>query len=100
MHRYLVLAFLALTVSLGLRCARNSERAALDEPITPPGTVEREPYFVWMTDSSAVIRWRTWQPAQSGIRFWTDEADTTELLLEQEGRMHTFQMLQLQPATS
>ena len=100
MHRYLVLALLALTVSLGLRCARNSERAALDEPITPPGTVEREPYFVWMTDSSAVIRWRTWQPAQSGIRFWTDAADTTELLLEQEGRTHTFQMLQLQPATT
>ena len=43
MHRYLVLGLLALTVSLGLRCAQNSERAALDEPITPPGTVEREP---------------------------------------------------------
>jgi 3',5'-cyclic AMP phosphodiesterase CpdA len=100
MHRYHVLALLALTVSLGLRCAQNSERAALDEPITPPGTVEREPYFVWMTDSSAVIRWRTWQPAQSGIRFWTEAADTTELLLDQEGRTHTFQMLQLQPATT
>ena len=100
MPRYLVLALLALTVSLGLRCARNTERAELDEPITPPGAVEREPYFVWMTDSSAVIRWRTWQPAESGIRFWSDEGDTTELLLEQEGRTHTFQMLQLQPATA
>lgn len=99
MHRTLALALLLLTVTLGLRCARNSERAALDEPITPPGAVEREPYFVWMTDSSATIRWRTWQPAQSGIRFWS-EADTTELLLEQEGRTHTFQMLQLQPATT
>ena len=46
MPRYLVLALLALTVSLGLRCARNTERAELDEPITPPGAVEREPYFV------------------------------------------------------
>jgi 3',5'-cyclic AMP phosphodiesterase CpdA len=99
MHRPILLTLLVLTLSLGLRCARNTERAALDEPITPPGTVEREPYFVWMTDSSAVIRWRTWQPAQSGIRFWT-EADTTELLLDQEGRVHTFQMLQLQPATT
>ncbi|HYO45544.1 MAG TPA: metallophosphoesterase family protein [Gemmatimonadota bacterium] len=99
MHRPIVLALLFLTVSLGLRCAQNAERAALDEPITPPGAVEREPYFVWMTDSSAVIRWRTWQPAGSGIRFWI-EADTTELLLEQEGRTHTFQMLQLQPATT
>jgi hypothetical protein len=100
MHRPIVLALLLLTVSLGLRCgARNADQAALDEPITPPGTVEREPYFVWMTDSSAVIRWRTWQPAESGIRFWT-EADTTELLLDQEGRTHTFQMLQLQPATT
>jgi len=99
MPRPLVLALLLVGVSLGLRCARNAERAALDEPITPPGAVQREPYFVWVTDSSAVIRWRTWEPAQSGIRFWT-EADTTELLLEQEGRTHTFQMLQLQPATT
>ena len=99
MPRPVALALLLVSVTLGLRCARNAERAALDEPITPPGAVEREPYFVWMTDSSAVIRWRTWQPAQSGIRFWM-EADTTELLLEQEGRTHTFQMLQLQPATT
>ncbi|HUF89567.1 MAG TPA: metallophosphoesterase family protein [Gemmatimonadota bacterium] len=99
MPRPVALALLLVSVTLGLRCARNAERAALDEPITPPGAVEREPYLVWMTDSSAVIRWRTWQPAQSGIRFWM-EADTTELLLEQEGRTHTFQMLQLQPATT
>jgi 3',5'-cyclic AMP phosphodiesterase CpdA len=99
MHRPIVLLLLFLTASLGLRCARNAELAAVDEPITPPGPVEREPYLVWMTDSSAVIRWRTWQPAQSGIRYWT-AADTTELLLEQEGRSHTFQLLQLQPATT
>lgn len=99
MPRPLALGLLLVSVSLGLRCARNSERADIDEPIAPPGAVEREPYFVWMTDSSATIRWRTFAPALSGIRFWSD-ADTTELLLEQEGRTHTFQMLQLRPGTT
>ncbi|HUP02112.1 MAG TPA: metallophosphoesterase family protein [Gemmatimonadota bacterium] len=89
---------LLLIATLGLRCARNTERAALDEPITPPGTVEREPYLVSVSDTSAVLRWSTFQPAQPGIRLWA-EADTTELVLESRGRDHTFQMLELLPAT-
>ena len=92
------LLLLLLLCTVGLRCARNQERAALDEPITPPGSVEREPYLVTVTDSSAVVRWTTYQAAQPGIRFWT-EADTTELVLPESGRNHTFQMLNLQPAT-
>ena len=98
--RLSVAALVLLVASLqGIRCATNGERAALDEPITPPGTVEREPYFVGMTDSTATIRWWTYQPAQPGIRFWYDEGDTVELVLEDEGRRHSFTMLNLQPAT-
>jgi hypothetical protein len=88
-----------LISTLGLRCARNTERAALDEPITPPGTVEREPYLVTVTDTTAVVRWWTYQPAQPGVRFWSAEGDTTELVLEERGQHHTFQMLSLLPAT-
>jgi 3',5'-cyclic AMP phosphodiesterase CpdA len=97
------LAVLALLVAcpLTLRCASNSERAApLDAPITPPGTVEREPYFVWMSDTSATIRWWTFQPATPGIRFWTEEGDTVQLVLEESGRKHSFQMSSLTPATT
>lgn len=93
------LLLLILLSTVGLRCARNTERTALDEPLTPPGTVEREPYLVVVTDSSAVLRWTTYQPAQPGIRFWTDAGDTTQLILDERGRNHTFQMLSLQPAT-
>ena len=102
MRSRLSLAALALLVacSLALRCARNTEQAELDEPLTPPGTVEREPYFVWMTDTTAMLRWWTYQPATPGIRFWTDEGDTVQLVLENEGRQHTFQMLNLVPATT
>ncbi|CAN5343180.1 hypothetical protein BH18GEM1_BH18GEM1_20040 [soil metagenome] len=92
---------LLLVTTLGLRCARNTERVALDEPITPPGTVEREPYLVTVSDTSAVLRWSTYTPEQPGIRFWAEgtEGDTTELVLEEMGRDHTFQMLSLLPAT-
>ncbi len=93
------LLLLILVSTLGLRCARNGERAAIDEPLVPPGTVEREPYLVTVTDSSAVLRWTTYTPAQPGIRFWTEEGDTTQLVLSQSGRNHTFEMLSLQPAT-
>jgi hypothetical protein len=85
--------------SQGLRCARNTERAAIDEPITPPGTVEREPYFVWISDTSATMRWWTYEPATPGIRFWAAEGDTVETVLEEAGRKHTFTMLHLLPAT-
>jgi hypothetical protein len=102
MRSRLSLVPLALLVacSLALRCARNTERAALDEPLTPPGTVEREPYFVWMNDSSATIRWWTYQEARPGIRFWQDQGDTVELVLEESGRRHSFQMRNLLPATT
>ncbi|MFN2383192.1 MAG: fibronectin type III domain-containing protein [Gemmatimonadota bacterium] len=101
MRPRLLLLLIALLAagSLGLRCARNTERAALDEPITPPGTVEREPYLIAMTDSSAVIRWSTFQPAEPGIRFWSGP-DTTELVLTQRGREHSFAMSNLQPGTT
>lgn len=95
----MIVALLVLSCSQGLRCARNTERAAPDEPITPPGTVEREPYFVWMTDSSATIRWWTFQTATPGLRFWAEEGDTVQAVLDEEGRRHSFTMLNLQPAT-
>jgi hypothetical protein len=103
MRSRLSLAVLALLLacSVALRCARNTERtAALDEPITPPGTVEREPYFVWMSESTATIQWWTFQSATPGIRFWTDAGDTVQLILEEGGRKHTFEMLNLEPATT
>lgn len=88
-----------IACSLALGCARNSELAALDEPITPPGTVQREPYFVWMTDTTATIRWWTFQPEAPGVRFWTGDGDTVQLVLDERGRRHTFQMLHLLPTT-
>ena len=97
-NRLLLLLLIALVATVGLRCARNTERAALDEPITPPGAVAREPYLVTVSDTSAVLRWSTYEPAQPGIRFWA-EGDTTELVLESRGRDHTFEMIALQPAT-
>lgn len=93
------LLVLLLISTLGLRCARNTERAALDAPITPPGTVEREPYLATVTDSTAVLRWWTYQPAQPGVRFWSAGGDTTELVLEERGQRHSFEMLGLVPAT-
>ena len=76
--RLSVAALILFVASLqGIRCASNAERAALDEPITPPGTVEREPYYVWVTDTTATIRWWTYQPSTPGIRFWSEEGDTT-----------------------
>src|SRR5688572_30693343 len=97
-RRAAALALLA-ACSLGLRCARNTETVALDEPITPPGTVEREPYLVVVTDSTAVVRWTTFNSEQPGIRFWTEAGDTTSLVLSSEGTNHTFEMLDLQPDT-
>jgi 3',5'-cyclic AMP phosphodiesterase CpdA len=88
-----------LAFSQGLRCARNTERAAVDEPITPPGSVEREPYFIWMNDSTATLRWWTYQEATPGIRFWSDQGDTVTAVLEEAGRKHSFTMLHLLPAT-
>lgn len=84
---------------LAADCARNTERAGLEEPITPRGTVEREPYLVGVTEDSAVLRWRTYQAARPGIRYWTDEGDTTQLVLEQRGRDHEFEILNLFPWT-
>ncbi len=98
--RLSVAALVLFLASLqGIRCATNTERAALDAPLTPPGTVEREPYFVWVTDSTATVRWWTYQPATPGIRFWSAEGDTVQLILEEEGRRHSFTMLGLLPAT-
>lgn len=101
MRSRLSLAALLLLAACSLApgCATNAERARLDEPITPPGTVEREPYFVWMTDTSATIRWWTFQPTTPAIRFWTEEGDTVRHDLEQAGRKHTFQMIGLLAAT-
>ena len=97
-----VLILVLISAAFGLQCARNGEQAARDEPITPPGTVEREPYLVTVTDSSAVVRWTTYDPVRPGIRFWAEEtpADTISEVLPREGRNHTFEMLQLAPAAN
>ncbi len=97
MRRLTLLGLLVLT-SLGLRCAQNSQKAALDEPATPRGTLERQPYLVTVTDSSAVVRWRTIAPDQPGIRFWAD-GDTVTGKVAETGRDQTFEMLHLDPAT-
>lgn len=92
-RRGLLFVLLILASSTALRCARNGETAGMDEPLTGPGAgVERDPYFVDMTDTTAVMRWRTYEPARPSLRYWTEEADTVTVALEEQGRDHTVQM--------
>ena len=99
-RRGLLLVLLVLVSSMALRCARNGETAR-DQPLTPPGVgVERDPYFVDMADTAAVIRWRTLSPSTPSLRYWTADADTVTIALGEEGRDHTVEMHGLAPMTT
>lgn len=79
-------------------CATNGEVADLDERLAGPGDFIRAPYLVTVTDSSAVVRWRSSRPVQPGFRFWADE-DTVSATLPETGIDHTFEMTELLPDT-
>lgn len=101
MRRGLLPLLLILVSSLALRCSRNGEVARSDEPLTGPGAgVERDPYFVDMTDTTAVIRWRTYGSTAPSLRYWTEEADTVTVALDEEEQDHTVEMRGLAPLTT
>lgn len=100
-RRGFLLILLILVSSLALRCSRNGEMARQDEALTPPGAgIERDPYFVDMTDTTAVIRWRSYASSAPTFRYWTDDADTVTVALPEEGRDHTVEMSGLAPLTA
>lgn len=101
MRRGLLFALIVLLSSTALRCSRNGETARADEPLTEAGSgVERDPYFVDMTDTTAVIRWRTWAPRTASFRYWSDEGDTVSVTLSESSRNHTVTMDGLLPSTA
>ena len=81
-------------------CASNSEVADLDERLAGPGDYIRAPYMVTVTDSSAVVRWRSSRPVQPGFRFWAEDGDTLTATLPETGMDHTFEMVDLVAATN
>jgi len=92
--------FLLLFLPLGFAgCASNSEVAELDERLAGPGDYIRAPYMVTVTDSSAVVRWRSSRPVQPGFRFWAVDGDTLTETLPASGLDHTFEMVDLVAAT-
>ncbi len=96
MRRIPLPLFLASFLLAG--CASNSGVAELDERLAGPGDFIRAPYLVTVTDSSAIVRWRSSRPVQPGFRFWADE-DTLTATLPETGVDHTFEMTGLLPAT-
>jgi hypothetical protein len=81
-------------------CASNSGVADLDERLAGPGDFIRAPYMVTVTDSSAVVRWRSSRPVQPGFRFWAEDGDTLTETLPATGLDHTFEMVDLVAATN
>ena len=87
-----------LLIVVGLAaCASNGGVAELDERLAGPGDFIRAPYMVTVTDSSAVVRWRSSRPVQPGFRFWEDGQDTITATLPETGLDHTFEMTGLLP---
>lgn len=90
MRRGLLFVLIVVVSSTALRCSRNGETARRDEPLTTPGSgVERDPYFVDMTDTTAVIRWRTYTSQTGSLRYWREEGDTVTMTGSEASRDHT-----------
>ena len=97
LHRIPLLSLLACIVLAG--CASNGQVAELDERLAGPGEFVRAPYLVTVTDSSAVVRWRSSGPVQPQFRFWEADEDTVTATLSETGVDHTFEMMNLLPDT-
>ncbi|HKY60099.1 MAG TPA: metallophosphoesterase family protein [Gemmatimonadota bacterium] len=91
---------LLLLALLSAACASNGEVAELDERLAGPGDFIRAPYMVTVTDSSAIVRWRSSRPVQPGFRFWAEDGDTLTETLPATGLDHTFEMVDLVAATT
>lgn len=87
------------TVLLLAACSTVSEVSNFDAGPVPPGGLERQPYLIAVTDSSAIVRWRTFTPSTPTLRFWST-GDTIPVPLPGPNTDHTVLLKDLSPATS
>lgn len=80
-------------------CSTVSEVSNFDGGPVPPGGLERQPYLIAVTDSSAIVRWRTFTPSTPTLRFWST-GDTIPVPLPGPNTDHTVLLKDLSPATS
>jgi 3',5'-cyclic AMP phosphodiesterase CpdA len=79
-------------------CSAVSEVTNFDGGPVAPGALERRPYLVAVTDSSAIVRWRTFEPSTPNLRFW-GAGDTIPVPLPGPATDHTVLLKDLSPAT-
>jgi hypothetical protein len=80
-------------------CSTVSEVSNFDGGPVPPGGLERQPYLIAVTDSSAIVRWRTFTPSTPTLRFWST-GDTIPVPLPGPNTDHTVLLKDLSPGTS
>lgn len=64
-----------------------------------PDALERQPYVIAVTDSSAIVRWRTFTPSTPALRFWST-GDTIPVPLPGPNTDHTVLLRDLSPSTA
>ena len=101
-NRNLNSRFYSILIATGLllgACSMASEVSNFDSGPVPPGGLERSPYLIAVTDSSAIVRWRTFTPSTPTLRFWST-GDTIPVPLPGPKTDHTVLLKDLSPATS
>ncbi len=88
----------AATVVFFAACSAVSDVANFEDGPIPPGALERRPYLIAVTDSSAIVRWRTYQPSTPSLRFWST-GDTIPVPLPGAAKDHTVLLKDLIPGT-
>lgn len=97
--RRLASAF-ALTLALGCSTTADLAEIGIVESAQPWfGKIERFPYLIAVSDSSAVVRWRTTQPQEPALRFW-GEGDTIVVDQPAVQQDHTVLLRDLDPSTT
>ncbi|MGH8934721.1 MAG: metallophosphoesterase, partial [Acidimicrobiia bacterium] len=76
-------------------CAERANVVRLEAP-APPALVERGPYLVELSDSTAVIRWTTRRPLASGLELYAAN-ETIVGRTDTLRRSHTFRLRGLRP---
>lgn len=91
---------LALLPALGCSTTADLAEIGIVESAQPWfGTIERFPYLIAVSDSSAVVRWRTTRPQEPALRFW-GEGDTIVVDQPAVQRDHTVLLRDLEPSTT
>lgn len=90
----IVIALLAVASA----CGGQPNVIRLDESTVPTRVVDRGPYLLAVSDSSAVVRWTTHREVVGAIRFWVVE-DTTRVVANERSRVHSFRLSGLKPAS-